>query len=101
VSRQGHKAGPAGGLDPVEGEERRGRRPRQDPRRRIDEVTRAGRAAEAFGGAMFTDAEFGLLLRLVLAEIDGQENNNTERYCSAAFAAAWARGDETAARCGA
>ena len=40
---------------------------------------------------MFTDADFGLLLRLVAAEIDDQETTNCERYISDAFATAYAR----------
>ena len=54
-------------------------------------VTRIEQAAEAFGKAMFTDADFGVLLRLVAAEIDDQENGNCERYISDAAAAAFAR----------
>lgn len=37
------------------------------------------------------DADFGVLLRLVAAEIDDQENSNCERYISDAAAAAFAR----------
>jgi hypothetical protein len=55
------------------------------------EMTRVEQAAEAFGKAMFTDADFGLLLRLVAAEIDDQQNTNCERYISDAAAAAFAR----------
>lgn len=55
------------------------------------ERTTIEQAAEAFGKAMFTDADFGLLLRLVVAEIDDQENTNCERYISDAAAAAFAR----------
>jgi hypothetical protein len=40
---------------------------------------------------MFTDAEFGLLLRLVRTEIDDQEYTNCVRYSSEDAAAAWAR----------
>jgi hypothetical protein len=53
--------------------------------------TRVEQAAEAFGKAMFTDADYGLLLRLVMAGIDDQENTNCERYTSDAAAAAFAR----------
>jgi hypothetical protein len=52
---------------------------------------RIRQAAEAFGKAMFTDADFGVLLRLVRAGIGDQENTNCERYISDAAAAAWAR----------
>ncbi len=55
------------------------------------ERTRIEQAAEASGKEMFTDADFGLLLRLVVAEIDNQENTNCERYISDAAAAAFAR----------
>jgi HTH domain len=41
--------------------------------------------------AMLTDAEVGLLLRLVAAEINDQETTNCERYISDAAAAAFAR----------
>lgn len=51
-------------------------------------VTRIEQAAEAFGKAMLTDADFGVLLRLVAAEIDDQENSNCERYISDAAARA-------------
>jgi hypothetical protein len=47
--------------------------------------------AKASGEAMLTDAEFGLLLRLVAAEINDQETTNCERYISDAAAAAFAR----------
>jgi hypothetical protein len=47
--------------------------------------------AAASGKAMLTDAEFGLLLRLVAAEINDQETTNCERYLSDAAAAAFAR----------
>jgi hypothetical protein len=53
--------------------------------------TRAGQAAEAFGKAMLTGAEFGLLLRLVLAQLEREENHDTERFCSDRLAAAWSR----------
>jgi hypothetical protein len=61
-----------------------------------DHITAGGsssieQAAEASGRAMFTDADFGLLLRLVAAEIGDQENTNCERYISAAGGAAFAR----------
>lgn len=51
-------------------------------------VTRVGQAP---GKAAFTDADFGLLLRLVVAEIGDQETTNCERYISDAAAAAFAR----------
>ncbi len=55
------------------------------------EVTRVEQAARAFGKVMFTDADFGVLLQLVRAEIGDQENTNCERYISDAAAAAWSR----------
>lgn len=47
--------------------------------------------AAASGTAMLTDAEFGLLLRLIAAEINDQETTNCERYISDAAATAFAR----------
>lgn len=55
------------------------------------EVTRVEQAARAPGKAAFTDADFGLLVRLVVAEIGDQEDTNCERYISDAAAAAFAR----------
>jgi hypothetical protein len=40
---------------------------------------------------MFRDAELGMLIRLVRAEIDDQEKTNCERYISEAAAASFAR----------
>jgi hypothetical protein len=47
--------------------------------------------ADASGKAIFGDAEIGLLLRLVRAEIDDQEKTNCERYISDDAAARFAR----------
>ena len=52
---------------------------------------RVRQAADAFAKAMFRDAEFGLLLRLVRAEIDDQERTNCERYISDDAEASFAR----------
>lgn len=62
-----------------------------DDRTPARERSRIEQAAEAFGKAMFTDADFGLLLRLVAAEISNQENTDCERYISDTAAAAFAR----------
>jgi hypothetical protein len=89
VSRQ-ERSSP-GSQGPAGGGRRRGRRPGQGAGSSSDEAASVEQAADAFGKAMFVDAEFGLLLRLVRAEIDDQEKTNCERYISDDAAARFAR----------